>query len=79
MTYPSITGTADVWLAPASTTRAVDLLLAKAASTAFLARKNAGALYFSKRSSANFSLAGLVVHTASVNNAGWCSEGERMT
>lgn len=78
-TYPSTTGTADVWLAPESITKAVDFPLAKAAKTAFFTRKNAGAWYFSNSNSANFSLAGRVVHTASVNSAGWCSDGDLIT
>ena len=47
---------AEVWLAPESKTRQVDLPLAKADSTAFFTRKKAGTLYFSNISSVNFSL-----------------------
>ena len=54
-TYPSCTGMAEVWLAPESRTKQVDLPLAKAVRTAFLTKKKAGTLYFSNISSVNFS------------------------
>lgn len=55
---------------PESTMTAVALPLAKADSTAFLMRKNAGTLYFSNMSSVSFSRLARVFHEASEINTG---------
>lgn len=73
------TGTADVCVAPLSTTKAVARPLANAAKTAFFTTKNAGTLYFSNINSVRRSRFVRTFHEHSLNSTGWYWDSDAIT